>query len=82
MDPAAKLRKMGFHVHQFTEYHFRVNDEFDYYLPRGKWHDLLTGERGRKPLDQIPFFVKQRLSERRMHPADRDTFIEGLKQIG
>lgn len=62
MGPVETLRNMGFRVLELTPYHFRVNDEFDFYLPRGKWHDLITGERGKKPLDQIPFFIKERLS--------------------
>lgn len=61
MEPIVTLREMGFRVHQFTEYHFLVNGQFDFWLPRGKWHDRKTGERGRKPLDQIPFFVASRL---------------------
>lgn len=62
MGPAEKLREMGFEVKQLSPYHFRVNGEFDFWLPRGKWHDLVLGDRGRKPLDQISFFVKERLT--------------------
>lgn len=77
MDPAEKLRELGFEVHSFTSYHFRVEGQFDFWLPRGRWHDLVLGDRGSKPLDQIPFFVKARLDEsrrkawreRQLHPT-------------
>ena len=81
MGPASQLRKMGFTVHAFSEYHFRVNDVFDFWLPRGKWHDLVTGDRGRKPLDQIPHFVARRLRERKCE-VNKEDFIERLFHIG
>lgn len=65
MGPVEILREWGFEVHEFTSWHFRVNGEFDFYLPRGKWHDLVLGDRGTKPLDQIPYFVKTRLEGRK-----------------
>ena len=61
MGPAEKLRKMGYEVVQFSEYHFRVEDVFDFWLPRGKWHYRTTDTRGKKPLDQIPFLVESML---------------------
>lgn len=64
MDPAAKLRELGFTVVQFSTWHFRVNDQIDFWLPRGKWYDRVVGDRGQKPLDQLHFFVVARLKER------------------
>lgn len=63
MGPVERIRAMGFEVRQFSPYHFRVEEVFEFWLPRGKWHDMRTGERGQKPLDQIPFFVKRRLED-------------------
>jgi len=61
MDVADELRKMGYKVQKFTEWHFRVS-WMEFWLPRGKWHDMRTGDRGQKPLDQIPFFIHRRLN--------------------
>lgn len=64
MGVVEQLRQLGYEVKQFSEYHFRVNERIDFWLPRGKWHDLLTGERGRKPLDQLQFLMEQKLGIR------------------
>lgn len=81
MDPAEKLRKMGLDVRAFTTYHFRVEGQIDFWLPRGRWHDLVLGDRGQKPLDQIPYFIKARLEQR---PAEvpKEIFVERLVEIG
>lgn len=81
MGPADQLRQMGFRVKQYNEYHFRVNGEFDFWLPRGKWHDLITGDRGRKPIEQIHFFIKERLADRPCE-ANKEDFINRLIALG
>ena len=63
VDPITQLREMGFEVHVFNCYHFRVEARFDVWLPRGKWYDRTTGERGKKPLEQIPYFINYKLRE-------------------
>jgi len=65
MGIVGELRKMGYEVKQFSAYHFRVNGKFDFWLPRGKWFDLVTLERGRKPLDQLVPFIHDRLTYQR-----------------
>jgi hypothetical protein len=62
-NPVEQIRALGYAVREFTPWHFRVADCIDFWLPRGKWHDLRTGERGHKPLDQIPYLITQRLGE-------------------
>lgn len=59
MDPAATLRKQGYQVVQFSEYHFRIEGVFDFWLSRRgcKWWYQTTGERGHRPPDQIPYLV-------------------------
>lgn len=54
---------MGLEVDELSVYHFRVEGCFDFWLPHGKWHDLKTGERGQKPLDQLAFFIPRRLDK-------------------
>jgi len=80
MDPADRLREMGFKVKQFNECHFRVNDEIDYWLPRGKWYDRLMRDRGQKPLDQLPYFIQRRLKQR--PDAPEGIFIQRLVGYG
>lgn len=63
--PEDKLRELGHGVYAFSEYHYRIDDSFDFWYPRGQWHDLATGERGNKPLDQMHFFVHNRLTDRK-----------------
>jgi len=82
MGPDGKLREMGHNVEQFTECHFRVADQIDFWLPRGKWHDLVTNERGQKPLDQIPFWIDQRLRSRTPEQLEKQQFIVNLLDIG
>lgn len=81
MGPVEKLRELGHEVHAFSEYHFRVDDVFDFWYPRGRWHDLVTGERGQKPLSQMHFFVHNRLTDR---PTDilKEQFVQSLIDIG
>ena len=85
MEVAGKLRELGHEVLQFSEYHFRVDEVFDYWLPRGKWWDRVTGEREsirfRKPLDQLAFFIHERL----VNPPTEVTeklFVHRLVEIG
>lgn len=63
MGPAEQLRKKGHSVEQFSTYHFLVGGRIEFWLPRGKWHDRETGERGQKPLDQLALFISRRLEE-------------------
>jgi len=81
MDPAEELRKMGFSVRQFNECHFRVDNEIDYWLPRGKWYDRVMKDRGQKPLDQLPYFIKRRLDLRPV-ALNKEQFINLLISQG
>lgn len=65
MELIEQIRAMGYEVRPFV---VRVADVLDLFLPSGKygfhtfkWHDLRTDERGRKPLDQMQEFVKERI---------------------
>ena len=71
---------MGFTVQQFNESHFRVDKEIDYWLPNGRWYDRVMRDRGQKPLDQLPYFIKSRFEQR--IAADEKTFIAKLVKIG
>jgi hypothetical protein len=81
-----QLEKQGFTVEMFNEWHFRVNGEFDFWLNvRGRsisWHDRISGERGHKPEAQLVSFIRNRLTDRSMRPADKDEFVGNLRQIG
>jgi hypothetical protein len=65
MDPVTKLRKLGYSVVAFSEYHFRVEDVFDFWVGKSgcKWHDRVTDERGHKPPDQIVQWIAVRLGK-------------------
>jgi hypothetical protein len=76
-----KLREMGHEVYAFSDHHFRVDGVFDFWYPRGMWHDIVTGERGNKPLEQMPFFVHNRLEDRPVEIGKQD-FIKTLIDIG
>jgi hypothetical protein len=79
------LRKKGFEVQQFDEYHHRVNGEFDFWTnEHGKpftWHDLISGDWGKEPADQIVNFVVQRLSSPRPE-VNKEQFVDRLVAIG
>jgi hypothetical protein len=81
MGPAEKLRELGHEVRQFTEYHYRVDGVFDFWYPRGRWHDLVTGDRGQKPIAQMHFFVHERLAPD-VRGFNRGAFIQNLIEIG
>jgi len=55
---ADEIRALGYSVDEFV---LRVNGVLDIYLPSGKWHDMRTGERGRKPLNQLIPFIEFKL---------------------
>jgi hypothetical protein len=76
MGPVERLRELGHEVRQFTEYHYRVDGVFDFWYPRGRWHDLVTLERGQKPVEQMHFFVHERLSGTAREL--KESFIEKL----
>jgi hypothetical protein len=64
VEAIVKLREMGHTVenpHPEHRYHFRVDNSFDFFHPRGQWHDLSTNERGNKPMRQMAFFIHHRL---------------------
>lgn len=64
MDELIKqLRAMKIDVIQFTEWHIRVGGRIDFFFGKNdcSWWDMLLDERGKKPADQIIFFVKHRL---------------------
>jgi hypothetical protein len=72
MGPIEKLREMGHLVFKVTQDHYRVDGRFDFWYPRGIWHDLETHERGKKPLEQMHFFVHRRLLERSSDESQDD----------
>jgi len=82
-DLVKKLRSMNLGVVEFTEWHIRVADRIDIFTgKRGtKWWDMLMDERGKKPIDQVPHFIKQRISERPTE-APKHLFISRLVEIG
>jgi len=61
--PIDILRKRGYKVEALSESYYRVNGRIEFSVPHGKWFDRKTGDRGQKPLDQIPFLVAARLKE-------------------
>jgi len=81
-----RLTKHGFTVQQFDHYHFRVNGSVDYWYNEHNrscaWHDLISGERGKKPFEQLFHFISTRIQNRIMKPADKDEFVGNLRQIG
>lgn len=81
MDPATQLREWGYDVVQFTPWHFRVEGRLDFWLPRGKWYDFATHEKGQKPLDQIAFFFRARLGAP-MTNSDEQSFVNALISAG
>jgi hypothetical protein len=85
MTLAKKLRKLGFEVHAFDRYQHRVNREFDFWLTDHNralaWHDLFTGERGRKPEHQMVKFIEERLKNRPTE-VTQESFIASLVDIG
>ncbi len=82
MNLAAKIRKAGHDVRMFSEYHFRVDDQFDLFPnDRGRaiaWHDRYFNTRGRVPQDQAVHFVNNRLSEKRIESATKESFIQTI----
>lgn len=46
----------GYKVERITDYQFRVNDTYDLYPVRNRWHNLKTNQRGSaKDLNQFIF---------------------------
>ena len=86
MDPMTKFierfRALGYTVEQFTVWHYRVNDQIDFWYPKGRWHDLITGERGKKPLDQMHSWIDTRIKSRTPQQIDKNNFIVNLLSIG
>lgn len=82
-DLVSKLRSMKLGVIEFTSWHIRVAGRIDVYVgKRGcSWWDMVRDERGKKPMDQIPHFIKQRLAER-LPEAPKHLFISRLVDIG
>jgi hypothetical protein len=68
---AEKLRALGHEPLQQSEWQFLVDGVMHYTLPHGKWFDLVTGERGQKPVGQLHFFVHRRLEERKQCNANK-----------
>lgn len=86
MDPADELRKRGYEVQQFTEYHFRVEGVFDFWTgARGcRWWYHTTDERGKCPPDQIIFRVRHLLGEPGSLKTEipKEEFVRRLVAIG
>jgi hypothetical protein len=41
-----RLGLQGFSIHEFTPYHFRINEILDVYPVNQRWHDIKANERG------------------------------------
>ena len=82
MDIIKTIEEMGFKVRQFSEYHVRVNGVFDFWFPRGYWHDRYTGERGKTPVLHMAKFIKKRFTTSAPE-ITREEFIRRMtKEIG
>jgi hypothetical protein len=61
-----KLQRNGLAVQEYTVYHYRVANRFDVFPnDRGRqwaWHDIVTGERGVKPSEQLEHFIPNYLA--------------------
>jgi hypothetical protein len=80
-----KLEKSGFTVKQFSEYHYRLNAEFDIFTndknDRVAWWDRYVGDRGRRPLEDAIKLAKERLLHRPTEQS-KESFGELLLKIG
>lgn len=81
------LKKAGFRIQQFDDYHHRVNGEVDFWL-NGRFrhlsfHDRITGARGSLTPHQLFQSIKSRLESPREELAvTREEFMQSLFQIG
>src|SRR6202142_4729313 len=86
MGPAEPIRKLGYEVVQFNEWHFRVEGVLDFWTGhRGcKWWYRVTDERGKRPPDQMVFFVQHLLGEPNAHRIEvpEEEFVQRLVSIG
>jgi hypothetical protein len=59
----SKLMAKGYKVHEFTVYHYRINERLDLYANdrdvEWSWHDIKTGDRGVKPMSQVAYWVQR-----------------------
>lgn len=46
LDLMNRLRRLGYEVHQFTPYQFRIEGRLDVYPVNRKWHDIKSNKRG------------------------------------
>lgn len=86
-DPVEQLRKLGYTVNRFSQWHHRVDGVFDFWTTkRGDewhWHDLSVDERGVKPPDQIVYFIQQRVGKPNTSThVTKAEFIRRLVEIG
>jgi hypothetical protein len=69
-----RLTSFHLYVEKFSNYHFRVDGEIDVFTNRhgdyAKWHDRIRKDRGVKPPEQIPNFIKARLEARLGTPKE------------
>lgn len=86
MDLIQRLRNKGLTVRQFDEFHFRVNNEFDVWFNvkmKGlSWWDRITDQRGRKPEEQMYWFILRRFAEPSQTDVPHEEFIRRLVNIG
>lgn len=79
------LRKRGFEVIAFNEFHHRVNREFDFWKnDKGRlvaWHDRIIGDRGRVYPEKLFPLIQGRLRDRPVEVA-KEEFIARLVSIG
>ena len=66
---------------EMTPWQIRIDGELDIWPKRGKWHDIVTGERGQCDTDLIAF-VKLFFTTDREKKVSEVAFIDTLMNIG
>ena len=86
MDIVEELRKLGYEVKSFNQWHHRVENVFDFWTGKSgcKWWYRTTDERGNRPPDQIKFLVKALLGDPGTLPGavTEHDFVHRLVSIG
>ena len=79
----ASLAKLGFEVHKFTAYHFRVAKRIDIFPSDRRslwaWHDVATDKRGKLHKHDVSEFVAKYLLE---HPLTVTDHLTALSSPG
>ena len=66
---------------EMTPWQIRVDGELDVWPKRGKWHDIVTGERGQCTTDLIEF-IKDFFTTDRERRVNEVVFVTRLVDIG